>query len=43
MLLDQLLFAPILLCGFFPFNQIVVDRDIKQFGKGIEVTKEKIG
>jgi len=39
MLLDQLAFAPVLLSGFFPFNQIIIDRDIKSFNKGIEVTK----
>jgi len=42
MLFDQLLFAPILLTGFFPINQIIIDRDIKAFGKGVEVWKEKI-
>lgn len=39
MLFDQLLFAPVLLSVFFPYNQMVVDRDIKQFKKGIEVAK----
>jgi len=42
MLLDQLAFAPVLLCGFFPVNQIIVDRDIKSFGKGVQATKDKI-
>ncbi len=37
MLFDQLLFAPILLTGFFPINQVIIDRDVKSFGKGIEV------
>jgi hypothetical protein len=39
MLFDQLVFAPILLSGFFPFNQMVVDRDITKFGKGVQATK----
>lgn len=37
MALDQLAFAPILLTGFFPINQVVMDRDIKSFKKGVEV------
>jgi len=39
MLLDQLAFAPILLSGFFTLNQIVVDRDIKSFDKGVKAFK----
>jgi protein Mpv17 len=42
MLFDQLLFAPILLTIFFPLNQIVIDRDIKSFDKGVKVWKEKM-
>lgn len=42
MLLDQLMFAPILLTGFFPCNQMIVDRDIKSFQKGVQVWKDKI-
>jgi protein Mpv17 len=42
MLFDQLLFAPILLTGFYPVNQIVVDRDINSFGKGVKAWREKI-
>jgi protein Mpv17 len=42
MLFDQLLFAPILLTGFYPVNQMVVDRDLGAFKKGVEVWKAKI-
>ena len=42
MLLDQLVFAPILLTGFFPLNQVIVDRDIKSLQKGVKVMKDKI-
>lgn len=37
MAIDQLLFAPVLLTGFFPVNQIVMDRDISSFSKGVKV------
>ena len=42
MAMDQLLFAPILLSGFFPVNQMVVDRSFKSWEKGVKVCKEKI-
>lgn len=36
MLIDQLLFTPLLYCGFYPLLQVVGDRDIRSFGKGVE-------
>lgn len=42
MALDQLAFAPVLLTGFFPINQVVMDRDVNSFGKGVQVWREKI-
>ena len=42
MALDQLAFAPILLTGFYPINQIVVDRTLDSFGKGVQAWREKI-
>ena len=42
MLFDQLLFAPVLLTGFYPLNQVVMDRDIGSLGKGVQVWREKI-
>ena len=42
MLFDQLGFAPAMLCGFFPVNQMINDRDIRSFGKGVQATKDKI-
>lgn len=42
MLLDELLFAPLLYMSFFPAYQIVQDRDLMSLGKGIDVCKEKI-
>ena len=42
MALDQLVFAPVLLTGFFPFNQVVADRDVRSFGKGVAVCREKL-
>ena len=39
MLFDQLLFAPVLLTAFYPINQIVIDRDIGAFGKGVKAWK----
>jgi hypothetical protein len=37
MAFDQLLFAPVLMTGFFPVNQVVMDRDLKSFSKGVQV------
>lgn len=39
MAFDQLVFAPILLTGFFPFNQVIADRSFGSFAKGVEVSK----
>jgi len=41
MAIDQLAFAPILLAVFFPINQIVTDRNIGSWKKGVEVFKDK--
>jgi hypothetical protein len=41
MLFDQLLFAPALLTVMFPFNQIIIDRDVNAWKKGVEVWKNK--
>lgn len=41
MLFDQLLFAPVLLTAMFPFNQIIIDRDVGAWKKGVEVWKNK--
>jgi len=42
MIINQLVFAPLLLSGFFVLNQIVFDRDIKSFSKGVESCKKKL-
>lgn len=42
MCFEQLVFAPTVMAAFFPINQMVMDRDIRSFQKGIEVLKEKI-
>lgn len=42
MLFDQLMFAPILLTIFYPVNQMVIERDIKGFQRGVEAWKAKI-
>lgn len=42
MLFDQLMFAPTLLPGFFVVNQIISDRDLGAWKKGVEACKEKI-
>jgi hypothetical protein len=39
---EQLVFAPIVMSAFFPINQMVMDRDIKSFSKGMKVLKDKI-
>ena len=36
MLIDQLLFTPLLYCGFYPLLQVMGDRDIRSFGEGVE-------
>lgn len=35
MLLDELAFGPILYSAFYPTYQIIADRDIRSFGKGV--------
>lgn len=42
MLFDQLLFAPVLLTGFFAFNGLVVERSLSGAQKGIKDCKEKL-
>ena len=41
MAIDQLVFAPTLLAFFFPVNQIVTDRNLQSWKKGVEVFKDK--
>ena len=36
MVMDQLLFAPTLLTIFYPVNQIVIDRSLKAWEKGVK-------
>jgi hypothetical protein len=36
MLIDQLLFTPLLYCGFYPLLQVVSDRNIRSLSKGVE-------
>jgi hypothetical protein len=35
MAIDQLVFAPVLMAFFFPINQIVTDRNIQSWKKGV--------
>jgi hypothetical protein len=42
MLIDQLLFTPLLYCGFYPILQMVSDRDWRSFGKGVQKVREKL-
>jgi protein Mpv17 len=42
MLIDQLLFTPLLYCGFYPILTVVGDRDLRSFGKGVEKAREKV-
>lgn len=42
MLFDQFMFAPILLTIFYPVNQMVIERDIRGFQRGVEAWKAKI-
>jgi hypothetical protein len=39
MLFDQLLFAPAHLVGFFVINQMIKDRDLRSFGKGVDAAR----
>ena len=43
MMMDQFMFAPVLLTIFYPLNQIVMDRDVGSWRKGIQAWKDKIG
>lgn len=36
------MFAPILLTVFYPVNQMVIERDVKAFKRGVEAWKAKI-
>lgn len=42
MLIDQLVFTPLLYCGFYPILQMVSDRDWRSFGKGVQKVREKL-
>lgn len=42
MCFEQLLFAPLITSLFFPVNQMLVDRSIGSFGKGVVQLKQKI-
>ena len=42
MLFDQLVFAPILLPGFFVINQIVAERDFGAWRRGWDACRAKI-
>ena len=37
MMIDQLVFAPVLLTVFYPVNQMIIERDVRAFGKGVKV------
>lgn len=42
MLIDQVVFAPAHLVGFFVVNQMVRDRDVRSLGKGVDAARKKI-
>lgn len=42
MAFDQLLFAPAHLTGFFMINQVVIDRDLRSVGKGLDFAGDKL-